>query len=311
MSGFRDLVPQSTGGRLLAAAGIAAGAYALYRGARALHDHMYPARAHVRDMRAAGIDLSPITPEALQAQRQQLRTRRMIPATSMHDNITLRREAGQSAEHFTDFMVDSRRALHTIASQPQGHALLTDLEHGPHYSFNDRRSRVVISDSRFTPTGYNPNAGNGAGAFGALNTRERLPVDSTPGFGEASWVFFNPTITRSDGPRPAFVGLAHELVHAQRNQVGVAVERHGDFDLGAVRDELETVGLLPTPQTQTTTENAIRQEHGIGPRQSYSGQTRQSYVQALREESQRRQAQRQQLQPQSAPDGGHSGGGTG
>ncbi len=222
----------------------------------------------MRDRRAAGIDLSPITPEALQAQRQQLRTRRMIPATSMHNDITLRREAGQSAEHFTDFMVDTRRALHTIASQPQGHALLADLEGGQHYNIHDGHSRVVISDSRFTPTGYNPNAGNSAGALGGLNTRERLPVDSTPGFGEASRVFFNPTIIRSDGPRPAFVGLAHELVHAQRNQMGVAVERYGEFGLGAVRDELETVGLLPTPPTQITTENAIGHEQGIGPSQS-------------------------------------------
>ncbi|MBX3714111.1 MAG: hypothetical protein KF800_19280 [Lysobacter sp.] len=238
-------------------------------------------------MRAAGMDLSAITPDALQAQRARLRSVSQMPAMPMFNNIALRREAGQSAEHFTDFMVDTRRALHTIDSRPVGHAMLSNLNTAPNPSMRDFRTRVTISDSRFTNAGMNPAAGNHARSEGFLHTREGLPVDSTPGMGEASRVYFNPTINHSDGFRPAFVGLAHELVHAERNQLGVSVDRQGGNGLRVVRDELETVGLLAHPQP--TTENAIRAEHGIPLRTAYSGQTRATYMQAIRDALARRQ----------------------
>jgi short subunit dehydrogenase-like uncharacterized protein len=127
-------------------------------------------------------------------------------------------------------------------------------------------------------------------------------------------VFYNPTLTRSDGARPSFIGLAHELVHAQRNQVGVAVLREGGAGFGAVRDELETVGLLGGPQQQTTTENLIREEHGIPLRLTYSGHTRATYIEALRQAQAQAQRQQQAQQPQPQPqphDQGGQGGGSG
>lgn len=288
MSGFRDLFSSANRGRTaLIGAAVAVGAYAAYRAGRAIDDYIHPARAHVRDMRAAGRTLDHITPDALQAQRAQLRSRAFVPATSLHDHITLERKAGQGVGEFTDFMVDSRRALHTIASQPQGQGLLNRLDTGPSVSLRDFHSRVTISDARYGPHGFDAAAGNGARAEGFLYSREGLSPASTPGLGEASRVFFNPTITRSDGHRPAFVGLAHELVHADRNQHGLALDRQGVNGIHALKDELETVGLIAGPQP--VSENDIRAEHNIAPRTAYAGQTRATYVQLLRTMQQQQQ----------------------
>lgn len=299
MSGFRELFNSANRGRTaLIGAAAAVGAYAVYRAGRALNDYIHPARAHVRDMRAAGMRLDHITPDALQAQRAQLHSRAFVPATGMHDHIILERKAGQGIGGFTDFMVDTRRSLHTIASQPQGEALLDRLNTGPSVSMRNpligSDTRVTISDARYGPQGFNAAAGNGARAEGPLNSRENLSPASTPGFGEASQVFFNPTITHSDGPRPAFIGLAHELVHADRNQHGVALDRQGVNGIHALKDELETVGILAGPQP--ISENTIRGEHQIAPRTAYAGQTRATYVQTLRAMQQQQQQQRQQQQ---------------
>lgn len=291
MSGFRDIFNSANRGRTaLIGAAVAVGAYATYRAGRAINDYIHPARAHVRDMRASGRTLDHITPEALQAQRQRLHKRAFSPATSLHDHITLERKTGQGVGEFVDFMVDTRQALHTIASRPRGRRMLDRLNAGPNVSLRDLHSRVTISDARFTPNGFDAGAGNGARAEGLFNARENLRADSERGLGEASRVFFNPTIKRSDGPRPAFIGLAHELVHADRNQFGLAIDRQGVNGIHALNDELETVGLIQGPQQAS--ENSIRDEHGIAPRTSYAGQTRLTYVQALRAlQQQRQQAQ--------------------
>jgi Effector protein len=293
MNGFRDLFSSANRGRTaLIGAAVAVGAYAAYRAGRAINDYIHPARAHVRDMRAAGMTLDHITPDALQTQRGLLRRTGAvpIPATSLHNHISLERKAGQGAGEFTDFMVDSRRALHTIASQPQGQGLLDRLDSGPNFSLRDMHSRVTISDARYGPQGFNAAAGNGARAEGPLNSRESLSPASTPGLGEASRVFFNPVITRSDGHRPAFIGLAHELVHADRNQHGQALDRQGVNGIHALKDELETVGLIAGPQP--VSENTIRAEHNIAPRTAYAGQTRATYAQLVRTMQQQQQQQK-------------------
>lgn len=306
MSGFKDLFSEGSRTRTAAIGAVAAvGVYAAYRGARAIYDYMYPARAHVRDMRAAGMRLDGITPDALAAGRAGLRSRAIMPATSMHDNISLVRRRGQSAEHFSDFMVETRRALHTIGSQPIGRQMLDDLNAGLNTSVLDGRSTVTISDARFGRQGYNANAGNNATGENAGNARQGLGINTALGAGAATMVHFNPTITRSDGRRPAFIGLAHELVHAERNQMGAAIDRQGGNPVRELRDELETVGLLPGPQP--TTENAIRNEHGIGNRTAYGGQTPQTYRQMLLQIQQAQQARNAQAQPQGGQGGAQGG----
>ena len=69
-------------------------------------------------------------------------------------------------------------------------------------------------------------------------------------------------ITTPDGPRPAFIGLAHELIHAYYNLRGQAIRGKSE--------EFATVGLGDGKQRDIT-ENAIREEHGLPLREMYSG----------------------------------------
>ena len=64
-----------------------------------------------------------------------------------------------------------------------------------------------------------------------------------------------------DHQRPAFIGLAHELVHAFRNARGDAVQ-------DTQTEEYLTVGITPT---YTINENKIRSDHGINGRTTYVG----------------------------------------
>jgi len=75
--------------------------------------------------------------------------------------------------------------------------------------------------------------------------------------------------------RPPFIGLAHELIHARRNLLGIGYLNDNKTE------ELHTVGLSllgsPVGVTQhdrrrlgAITENDIRAEHGIEPRMRYT-----------------------------------------
>ncbi|MEI9984050.1 MAG: M91 family zinc metallopeptidase [Aliidongia sp.] len=82
-----------------------------------------------------------------------------------------------------------------------------------------------------------------------------------PGPGSSTAVFWNPNvISTPDGSRPTFIGLAHELIHARRNLLGIA-------EAAWEREEQATVGL--NFNGDDITENAIRAEHGLPRRLSY------------------------------------------
>jgi hypothetical protein len=88
--------------------------------------------------------------------------------------------------------------------------------------------------------------------------------DGIPGVGCASVVRWIPNQwVTPDGQRPPYIGLAHELVHAWNNAQGTAV-----YD--KARNEKIVTGLLPS-NNNPITENAIRAEHKIQLRTSYSG----------------------------------------
>jgi len=123
------------------------------------------------------------------------------------------------------------------------------------------------------------------------------------GVGSISTIHFNPEFfpdiyvigpggyaVREEVPRPAEIGLIHEIIHADRAMRGAARNYIRDFArhsyrisfgfhilLGsafayrgerAPREELETIGLLP-PGANAITENMIRQEHGLPNRARY------------------------------------------
>ena len=87
---------------------------------------------------------------------------------------------------------------------------------------------------------------------------------TTEGKGAPSLVRYNPNAWETaDGLRPPFIGLAHELIHVQRNLHGLSNSR-------TESDEAEVVGFRES-STLEFTENKIRAEHGLAPRSTYTG----------------------------------------
>ena len=74
-------------------------------------------------------------------------------------------------------------------------------------------------------------------------------------------------------PRPAFIALAHELVHASHYLQGSCYRGIGDDlkpdgDSGIMEEEMRTVGFGKYAN-ESPSENAIRVEHGLPRRDSY------------------------------------------
>ncbi|WP_201279930.1 M91 family zinc metallopeptidase [Pseudomonas fragariae (ex Marin et al. 2024)] len=89
--------------------------------------------------------------------------------------------------------------------------------------------------------------------------------------------FDNQSVNGQPDPSLAYVFLGHELIHASRTLQGTQyrVSRGRpdvDEDSGAAEEELRTVGIGQY-EDEYPSENAIRREHGLAPRTSYSGNT--------------------------------------
>jgi hypothetical protein len=68
---------------------------------------------------------------------------------------------------------------------------------------------------------------------------------------------------------PAYIALAHELIHALHGLSGDLLEEYSWETQGALREEARTVGIGPYCQ-QRISENAIRKERGLPLRQYYA-----------------------------------------
>jgi Effector protein len=97
-----------------------------------------------------------------------------------------------------------------------------------------------------------------------------------PGSGSHSVVFWNPTKTTgtlstgAPNQRPAFVGLAHEMIHAYHNLHGTQLSWSEDSSHSStVLYEYMCVGLGPWAAAATPTENAIRTENAQPTRALY------------------------------------------
>ena len=108
-----------------------------------------------------------------------------------------------------------------------------------------------------------------------------MPVKETSrniynGEGSDSYITFNPDYVteqskRSGENRPSFIGLAHELIHTLHNADGdVRKPDKSNPQNNRVNydEELRTVGILFFV-TGEPTENDIREEHGLPPRDEY------------------------------------------
>jgi len=124
--------------------------------------------------------------------------------------------------------------------------------------------RKLIANADITVTGFT--------AAPPGSTRK----DIVAGNGASAVVTFNPAATGSDG-RPAYIALAHELVHAHHYVHGSCYRGLGNgmYDLldanantGMMEEEMRTVGFGRYANDELC-ENSIRHENGVARRTSY------------------------------------------
>jgi hypothetical protein len=95
-----------------------------------------------------------------------------------------------------------------------------------------------------------------------------------PGRGTGSVIHYGHNLegkyTKAIGVQtPAFIALAHELVHALHSLSGDFLKPYSWATDGALTEEARTVGIGPYAHGRIT-ENAIRKEHGLPMRTYYS-----------------------------------------
>lgn len=156
-----------------------------------------------------------------------------------------------------------RELLDMIASKPVGHQLLSSLATNsgvgcPGYA-PWGGARLLIKRSSVSATTIGKPGEEGGNVCKRIN--ELDAVDKTKG--TPSYIEFNPNIyvVPGKGPRPPYIGLAHEMCHALHNAMGEAFP-----DLES--EESRTVGIGKWAG-EAICENAIREEHKIAKRDSY------------------------------------------
>jgi Effector protein len=167
-------------------------------------------------------------------------------------------------------------ALLIIGSGPMGRMLLSSIERdGPVPPQAARGAKVTIRDAASDARRSNVSI-----RFNETHACWQAPQGAqgaqTEGQGTFTAIYWDPNITQTpDGVRPYWIGLAHELIHARRNLLGI-----GHLNDNRT-EELHTVGLSlhgsPGGISQhdrgrwgPISENDIRAEHGIGLRTRYS-----------------------------------------
>lgn len=134
-----------------------------------------------------------------------------------------------SSSECTNFPMLVEGALAQISSRRLGNALLRGMEAGNKY--------VCIKRSSARTWG---NWSNGIVGFQTGSVCKRFNENDacSSGIGCNSSVDWQPdAISTPDGDRPAFIALAHELIHAYHNSLGVAFANAKD-------EEASTVGLM-------------------------------------------------------------------
>ncbi len=242
----------------------------------------------------------PITPAMLTQQQARLRRVDSLPAAP---GITVQRGL-DDAGAYTDLVADTRASISRLRQRPAGQALLAGIQQRAGVLPPDARADNTPAEHARAAAAVNISSARGAGhaqsprlrGGDVRSVRPAYRYDGQAGAGTGSVVRYN-----ENEPRAArFIGLGHELIHAHRAAHGlgvspVAVSPQGDDPIlhpptapivsqvlehrAQMREEFETVGLTPTPPalwqqrlpTAPPTENALRGEHGLPLRTSYSG----------------------------------------
>jgi hypothetical protein len=154
------------------------------------------------------------------------------------------------------FPLTVQEALTQIDSQAVGRSLLAAIA-----------AANIAAGSGFKVKIVRPDVKGTIGTPGAEGGSRAVPFDETKargGAGCAAACYWNPNIYNTPSPagqRPAYIGLAHELVHCMHSVMGTMKNGYDD-------EEKFTVGLAPYANAAIC-ENTIRAEHGITQRTSY------------------------------------------
>lgn len=163
------------------------------------------------------------------------------------------------------FVATTLAALNTLNSQPIGLALLNAISNGivAADAVNNFKVKIMRPAIRVTEDGRQGvivgqpgmEGGSRAVAFNELDGR-------FGGGGTKAGCYWNPNIWNTPrGFRPAFIGLAHELIHCYHYVNALAKASYDD-------EEKFTVGLDPY-STAAITENRVRLDFNIPVRHEY------------------------------------------
>jgi hypothetical protein len=156
------------------------------------------------------------------------------------------------------FHLTVKEQLDLIGSEKVGKALLKKIHDSKVKQFGYKVC-IMRADSSGTMGNDGLIKWHGSNVTTASNENE-----ARGGKGSVSAIKYNPNVTKTpDGDRPPYIGLAHELIHAMHNLYGTS-ERE------TVEDESKVVGFGKY-QNEPITENKIRKEHGLKPRETYKG----------------------------------------
>jgi len=156
-----------------------------------------------------------------------------------------------------------KEALAKINSKPVGRTLLEEI-----VNLRDR-AKFGYTVCIMRPNGLaveEKNDGKGPQWNSGSVAKRANELDAVdPKKGTPTAVTWNANMIETpDGPRPAFIALAHELIHALYNLKGEAYD-------DASWEEYCTVGLPPVADKRAVNENLIRAEHGVPRRIAYGG----------------------------------------
>jgi hypothetical protein len=160
------------------------------------------------------------------------------------------------------FQAIARDALKAIASKPVGRRLLMDIDQTPLPPRSRFKIRICCPAVIRAAPGDVVDATPGSKAVRGNELAAVAGTGRNRGPGAGTAIRWNPNnINTPDGSRPSFIGLAHELIHARRNLLGIAS--------ASTREEEEyTVGFRYNGDG--INENAIRAEHGVPLRATYT-----------------------------------------
>ena len=161
------------------------------------------------------------------------------------------------------FHLSIKELLLKIATKPKGAELLNQISTNNHNGHAGMGywggARLLIKRSTVSGVTIGKAGEEGGNMCVRLNELDA----SKTAVGCCSYIMFNPNIyvVPNQGPRPPYIGLAHEMVHCLHNLLG---EAHQDTPT----EESRTVGIGRF-SGEAICENVIRAEHDIALRTSY------------------------------------------